>query len=57
MGLFGKKKKNTSCCSFEIEEVKDNKKKKPASSCCDFQIEEVKDDKKSNQSNGGGCCG
>jgi len=54
MGLFGKSKKNSSCCTFQVEEVKEDKKKKPAAnSCCDIKIEEVKEDKKSS----GSCCG
>ncbi len=52
MGLFGKSKKSTSCCSIQIEEVKEDEKKKPAaSSCCDIKIEEVTEDKASDKSN------
>ena len=49
MGLFGKSKKNTSCCYIQIEEVKEDKKKN--SSCCDIKIEEVTEDKASDKSN------
>ncbi|MGF7507034.1 hypothetical protein CUN34_11235 [Enterococcus faecium] len=36
--LFRGKKKGSNCCSFEIEEVKEE------NSCCSFEVEEVKED-------------
>lgn len=36
--LFRGKKKESNCCSFEIEEVKEE------NSCCSFEIEEVKEE-------------
>jgi len=43
--LFGYKKKKSSCCDVQFEEVKEEKDKK--SNCCDIKIEEIKNDDKS----------
>ena len=49
MGLFGKSKKKSSCCSFQIEE--EPKVKNQKSSCCDIKIEEVEEPKKEKENN------
>ena len=55
MGLFGKKKKSSDCCTVTFEEVKPDNTKKP--SCCDIQIEDVKEEKKKEKVNRSSCCG
>lgn len=52
---FGKKK-SSSCCALNIEEIKEHKKQTEKSSCCDIKIEEVKEDKNSDKTNEA-CCG
>ncbi|WP_171596006.1 hypothetical protein [Marinifilum caeruleilacunae] len=47
MGLFGKSKKKSNCCSIQIEETKESKKEKP--SCCDITIEEAQEKETSNE--------
>lgn len=42
MRLFEKFKKKKSCCTIQIEEVKNEKKANKTSECCNFEIEEVK---------------
>jgi len=54
MGLFGKSKKESSCCNIQFEEIKEDNKQK--SSCCDIKIEEVKEEKEEPKSDGN-CCG
>jgi len=54
MGLFGKSKKESSCCHVQFEEIKEDNKQK--SSCCDIKIEEVKEEKDEPKSDGN-CCG
>lgn len=51
--LFRGKKKESNCCSFEIEEVKEE------NSCCSFEIEEVKEEDSCNCSSNdklNSCC-
>jgi len=56
MGLFGNSKKKSSCCTFQVEEVKEDKKQELNSICCNFKSEEVKDNKTPDKSSEG-CCG
>ncbi|MFA8436743.1 MAG: hypothetical protein ACEPOZ_19720 [Marinifilaceae bacterium] len=54
MGLFGKSKKESSCCNVQFEEIKEENNKK--NSCCDVKIEEVKEEKETTKKDDS-CCG
>ena len=43
MRLFKKRNKKTSCCTMQIEEVKEEKKQNTKTNCCDVDIVEEKE--------------
>jgi hypothetical protein len=53
MGLFGKSKKESSCCNVQFEEIKEDENKK--TSCCDIKIEEVKEEKATTETDNCSC--